>query len=171
MGDTDAGEWAGTIQGTSGGFLPLQGRAAGIFMKNSSNDNLSLPSNKAGNIGGFPNYTDQEQTTQITAGFNNFGSPFQNEIGINDKNFSNSYLLDGANRRVCNSGQKCSNLQAQDWWPIVKKGEDGFALQASDSMLLCKSSNPNVENCKGQGAERFLKSKLLPRWMTIFNKE
>ena len=169
MGDVDAGDYAMAAEGTSGGFLPLQGRAAGVFMKNSSNDNLALPSKEIGNIGGFPNYTQQVQTTRMS-GFNDFGAPFQDRKGLGNDNYSNSYLLDGANHRVCNSGQKCPNLPAQDWWPTVKKGEDGFALQASDAMVLCNAKNKSVENCKGQGAQRFLESKFTPRWKSIFKK-
>ena len=168
MGDTDASEYAMTSQGTSGGFLPLQGRAAGVFMKNSSNDNTALPSKDIGNIGGYPNYTKQAQTSTMTAGFNDFGAPFQGRDGSTNKDFSNSYLIDGANRRVCNSGQKCPNLQSQDWWPNVKKGDDGYTLQASDSLVLCGSGD--IQNCKGKGLDRFLKSKFSPQWVDVFNK-
>lgn len=170
QGDTDAMEYANNGEGTSGSFFPLQGRASGVFMKNSSKDNLALPSKDVGNIGGYPNYTDQIQTSRITAGFNDFGSPFQETKGpqISDKDFSNSYLIDGANRRVCNSGQRCPNLPAQDWWPTVKKGKDGFVTQASDAMVECSANPKSIENCKGQGSERFLRSKFEPRWKSVF---
>lgn len=173
MGDTNASKYAKAGEGTSGEFLPLQGRASGVFMKNSSNENIALPSKDIGNIGGFPNYTDQIQTSRMTAGFNDFGAPFQNEKGaqLTDKDYTNSYLLDGANRRVCNSGQKCNNLSAQNWWPTIKKGSHGFALQASDAMVPCNADPKNVEGCEGQGSKRFLKSKYEPRWMSVFQNK
>jgi hypothetical protein len=164
MGDVDASAYASASEGTSGGFLPLQGRAAGVFMKNSSAENLALPSKDIGNIGGFPNYTGNTQTSRMTAGFNDIGAPFQDSPGIEDKDFSNSYLLDGANRRVCNSGQKCPNLPAQDWWPTVKKEPNGFALQASDAMVFNDPNDPEP------GIQRFLRSKFTPQWKSIFNK-
>ena len=173
QGDVDAMEYAGNGSGTQGSFLPLQGRAAGVFMKNSSGDNLSLPSKDPGNIGSYPNYTDQVQTSRMTAGFNNFGAPFQNNKNaqLSNKDYSNSYLIDGANQRVCNSGQKCDNLPAQDWWPTVKKGSHGFALQASDAMVPCNQVPKSIENCKDQGSERFLRSRYEPRWKSVFQKQ
>lgn len=179
QGDTNAANYGKAIQGTSGSFLPLQGRAAGVFMKNSGNDNTALPSKDKGNIGGYPNYTDQVQTSRVTAGFNNFGAPFEMEKGpqLEDKDYSNSYLIDGANQRTCNSGQKCPNLPAQDWWPTIKKGNSGFATQASDAMVECEMDSPtgmgskSIQECKGKGAERFLKSKYEPRWLSVFKKQ
>lgn len=161
MGDTDAAEYARNIQGTSGEFLPLQGRAAGVFMSNSSNNNLVLPTKNKGTIGGYPNLTEEVMTQAIDAGFNNFGAPLQ---GSDDK-YSNSYLLDGANVRVCNSGQKCDNLEPQNWWPTVRKGPGGFALQASDSLVPCGGK---LQDCSG--SKRFLRSKFEPRWKSVFNK-
>lgn len=162
MGDTDAGKHASTIQGTSGSFLPIQGRASGVFMKNSSQDNLSLPSKDIGNVGGYPNYTDQAETSRVAAGFNSFGHPFE----TNPNEYSNSYLLDGANRRVCNSGQKCPNLPAQDWWPTLEKDSEGFAVQASDALVNCRSKS--ISGCKDK--KRFLASKFQPRWKSVFKK-
>lgn len=172
-GDTDAMSYGHQGEGTSGAFLPLQGRAAGVFMKNSSNDNLSLPSKEIGNIGGYPNYTDQIQTSAVTSGFNDFGAPFQNKQGpqLGDDDYSNSYLIDGSNQRVCNSGQKCPNLPAQNWWPNVQKGSHGFATQASDAMVPCNSVPQSIENCKGQGSERFLRSRYAPRWISVMKKD
>lgn len=161
MGDTDAADYARAIQGTSGDFLPLQGRASGVFMKNSSNSNMVLPTTNGGIIGGYPNLTEETMTQAIDAGFNNFGAPLQNTRD----GYSNSYLLDGSNQRVCNSGQKCDNLEPQDWWPTVRKGPGGFALQASDSLVPCGGK---IKDCSG--SKRFLRSKFEPRWKSVFNK-
>lgn len=173
-GDVDASMYAMTNQGTNGEFLPLQGRQAGVFMKNSAQDNTALPSNEIGMIGGYPNYTDQVQTSAVTAGFNDFGNPFQMTKGaqLESADYSNSYTIDGANRRVCNPGQRCPNLMSQDWWPHIKKGVHGFSTQASDAMVECKSpKGDSVENCKNQGGMRFLRSKMEPRWKSVFQAQ
>lgn len=157
-GDVKAQEFAGSGQGTSGEFFPIQGRAAGTFMKNSANSNLSLPSLDEGVIGGQPNYTEQTFSSRWI-GFNNFGSPFSDQ-----NTYSDSYLIDGGNQRVLNSGQK-GDLPAQDWFPIVQKDSMGFATQASDAMVPYGTLSVN----KSPGGRRFLKSKMSPRWKTVIN--
>jgi hypothetical protein len=173
MGDTKAQAAGDSGQGTNGGFLPLQGIGAGVFMKNSSNQNLSLMSPNPGLIGGQPNYTDQ-QFSSAWIGFNNFGTPFQNERGpeINDKDYTDSYLIDGANQRVTNSGQKSTNLECQEWDPKVKKDSKGFCTQSSDAVVDCdagteENENNNLDICMKQGSIRFLESKMLPQWMKV----
>lgn len=167
-GDVTASDYAKTIQGTSGEFLPLQGRHAGVFMKNSSQENAAMLSEDLGTIGGFPNYTEKLQTSAVNAGFNDFGSPFQSNTGaqLSNEDYSNSYTINGANERVCNPGQKCNGLESQDWWPIIKKGKSGFSTQASDSMVECDGNT--IEECMDQGGSRFLKSKMEPRWKSVF---
>ena len=175
-GDTKAQAYGRSGQGTGGEFLPLQGVGAGVYMKNSSVDNLALPSPNAGKIGGQPNYTKQRYSSRWV-GFNGFGSPFDLQKGpdVKDENYSNSYTISGGNERVCNSGQKCDNLRCQDWWPTVKKGSHGFCTQGSDAMVPCKTENllgepnRNVNSCKGQGANRFLRDKMGARWKKVIN--
>lgn len=154
-GDTSAQAYGGSGQGTSGEFLPLQGKGAGTFMKNSARSNLAAPSPDPGTIGGGRNYTTQTYSPSWI-GFNNFGTPSAP---------TNSYLLSGANERVCNSGQKCDALRAQDWWPRVQKGPKGFTTQGSDAMVPCHSRT--VNDCFGEGGRRFLKDKMGARWKKV----
>lgn len=173
-GDIKAQAYGRSGEGTSGEFFPIQGIGAGVYMKNSSNGNLAVPSPNAGKIGGQPNYTKQEFSSSWI-GFNKFGFPFDLQRGaeVNNDNYTNSYTLSGANERVCNSGQKCPNLRAQDWWPTIKKGPHGFATQGSDAMVPCKTVNQygepnrNINSCKGQGANRFLRDKMGARWKKV----
>ncbi len=164
-GDVDAQMFGSSGQGTSGGFLPLQGRATGTFMKNSSTDNLSLPSPIKGKIGGGENYMKQQFSSRWN-GFNNFGSPFSLQKGpaINDENYSNSYLIDGGNMRVMNSGQK-GQLPCQYWWPTVKKGVHGFCTQGSDAIVTCETRD--IAKCRD--GDRFLKDKFRARWKKVVN--
>jgi hypothetical protein len=166
-GDRAAENFAGVNQGTNGGFFPIHGRATGVFMNMSSPDNLALPSQNVGKIGALPNYTKQEMSSRWS-GFNNFGSPFSLQKGpaVNNDNFSNSYLIDGGNQRVTNSGQK-GKLPCQNWWPHVQKGSHEFCTQGSDAMVPCKSTN--VNSCKGQGGQRFLRDKMGARWKKVIN--
>lgn len=166
-GDIVAQRYGGSGQGTNGSFFPIQGRAAGTFMKNSAINNLALPSNTIGRIGGGENYT-QQQFSSRWNGFNNFGSPFSLQKGpaIDNDNYSNSYLIDGSNQRVMNSGQQ-GKLPAQQWWPTVKKGPHGFSTQDSDAMVPCSSRT--ITSCKGQGGERFVKNKFKPQWKKVVN--
>lgn len=166
-GDTNAQQYGRSGQGTNGEFFPIQGRAAGTFMQNSAQNNLTLPSSNVGKIGGGENYTKQQFSSRWN-GFNNFGSPFSLQRGpaIENDKYSNSYLIDGANQRVLNSGQK-GNLPAQQWWPTVKKGSHGFCTQDSDAMVPCSSRT--ISSCKGQGGERFVKNKFRPQWKKVIN--
>lgn len=170
MGDTQAQAAGDSGQGTSGGFLPLQGIGAGVMMKNSSNQNLSLSSPDPGTIGGYPNYTEQ-QFSSSWIGFNNFGTPFDTKKGpeISDQDYSNSYLINGANERVTNSGQKADQLQCQSWVPRVEKGSDGYCLQGSDATVECttENGNDNLSTCMQQGSVRFIENKMLPQWMKV----
>lgn len=165
-GDVAAQEYAGTNQGTSGEFFPLQGRAAGTFMKNSSMENLALPSQNAGIIGGGANYMEQDMASNWI-GFNNFGSPFQGKTGpaVNTDDYSDSYLIDGSNKRVLNSGQQ-GLLPAQNWWPKVKKNDKGYALQTSDAMVTCNTDPHSIESCKQAGQE-YLKFKFEPEYAKV----
>lgn len=124
-------------QGTDGEYLPLQGQQAGTFMKNSSVSNGILPTPNNGEIGGYPNYTTKNFDLSWI-GFQNFpGSPE-----------TNSYLIQGANERVCNPGQKCDNLSSPNWWPTVKKDNKGYAVQGSDLLATCSSATPNINTCE-----------------------
>lgn len=151
-GDVRAQEFAGTGQGTSGEFFPIQGRAAGVFMKNSGKNNSGLPSVDPGVIGGNFNYTGQMYNSSWI-GFNNFGAPFSED---------NSYLISGANQRVANSGQQ-SIYPAQQWLPHVQKDSVGFVTQDSDSMVPYGTSS--IES--SPGGKRFLQSKMVPNWKKI----
>lgn len=164
-GDVDAQMFGSSGQGTSGEFLPLQGRAAGTFMKNSSIDNLALPSVAKGKIGGGENYTKQQFSSRWN-GFNNFGAPFSLQKGpaTNNENYSNSYLIDGGNMRVMNSGQK-GDLPCQYWWPNVKKGVHGFCTQGSDSLVTCDTRD--ISKCRD--GDRFLKDKFRTGWEKVLN--
>lgn len=166
-GDVKAQKFGGSGQGTNGEFFPIQGRASGTFMGNSAMNNLALPSPDPGKIGGGNNYMKQQFSSRWN-GFNNFGSPFSLQRGpaINEDNYSNSYLIDGGNQRVTNSGQK-GRLPCQDWWPTVKKGTHGFCTQDSDAMVPCNSRT--IQSCKGQGGERFLKNQFRARWKKVIN--
>lgn len=155
-GDVRAQDFAGTGQGTSGEFFPIQGRAAGIFMKNSAYSNKTIPSLDPGIISGYPNYTGQTYNSSWI-GFNDFGYPFSKSNGITD-----SYLVTGANERVLNSGQQGS-LPVQDWLPKLAKDQYNFATQGSDAMVTCGSMN--VNSCKG--GKRFLDDKMKPQWKKI----
>ena len=168
-GDTKAQEYGRSGQGTNGGFLPLQGNGAQIMMANSAQDNtLTAPENR-GTIGGHPNYTTKKFTSWMN-GFNNFGYPFSdmNIPATNRDHYSNSYLIDGGNERVENSGQK-GNLGCSDWWPNLEKNEAGFCTMGSDAMVNCDPSGQNktIQNCIGEGGERFVKSKMMPRWQKV----
>lgn len=158
-GDVKAQEYGNSGQGTRGSFLPLQGIGAQIHMLNSSKDNYVSPVENDGKlISGQPNLEKKNMDTSWI-GFNNFGHPFENE----PYEFSNSYLLTAANERVCNSGQKCSNLPCQDWWPSLHKDSKGFCVQGSDSMVNC---NGNIETC-GKDGDDFVISKNEPQWMKV----
>lgn len=162
-GDTAAQNFGRSGQGTSGEFFPIQGRAAGTFMKNSSLDNLAIPSSRSGKIGGQDNYTTQEFSSRWV-GFNNFGSPFSLQRGpaVENENFSNSYLINGGNQRVNNSGQK-GKLPCQNWWPSVQRDSKGFCTQGSDAIVSCSSRN--IDDC--QDGNRFLKEKNEARWRKV----
>jgi hypothetical protein len=167
-GDTKAQKYGSSGQGTSGEFFPIQGIGAGIYMKNSSLDNLALPSPNTGKIGGQDNYTSKDYSSSWI-GFNNYGYPFASQKGpeVESNRYTNSYTISSANERVCNSGQKCDNLKCEDWWPALKKGSHGFCTQGSDAMVSCKFKN--VDSCKGQGGNRFLKDKMGSRWRRVLD--
>lgn len=160
-GDTKAQEYGHSGQGTKGEFLPIQGLQAGTFMKNSAMNNHILPSPDKGQIGGQPNYTEKEMTTSWI-GFNNFPLPIDNP-----DNLSNSYLLQGANERVCNPGQKCDNLPAPNWWPTVKKDNKGYAVQGSDLLVTCNSVPKNINNC--QEGNQFVRYKNEPEYKKVYD--
>jgi hypothetical protein len=163
-GDTDAQDFAGTGQGTNGEFFPIQGRAAGVFMKNAADDNTALPSINTGVIGGFPNYNGKDETTSWI-GFNNFGYPFNDKPNM----ISNSYLIQGANKRVADPGRKAEGLDCPDGWPVVEKGENGYCTINNDAMETCDSANRTPQNC-GQAGQRFLRNKTDPQWMKVMRQ-
>jgi hypothetical protein len=164
-GDPEAQAMGQSGQGTSGEFLPLQGIGAGVYMKNSSKDNKAIPSPNVGQIGGQPNYTTQQYSSRWN-GFNDFGAPFDTQSGpeIFDSNYTNSYLISGTNERVTNSGQRSDSTRCQDWYPVLQKDSAGFCVQGSDAMVDCVDPDRNVLTCDGQGAKRFLDSKMKTRW-------
>ncbi len=169
-GDVKAQKYAKTGQGTSGSFFPLQGNGAQIMMANSSSNNDASPSVHKGKIGGHPNYTEKEFTSWIN-GFNNFGSPFSHmkQSATTDDHYSNSYLIDGSNERVENAGQK-GHLKCSDWWPHLEKNEAGFCTTANDAMVNCKPDEhqaKSIQSCLEQGGNRFVNSKMMPRWQKI----
>jgi hypothetical protein len=168
-GDPKAQAYGHSGEGTSGEFLPLQGLGAGVYMKNTATNNKILPSPNPGQIGGQPNYTTQKFSSRWN-GFNDFGAPFDQQTGpeTHNYNYTNSYLIDGANERVTNSGQKSSSTKCQSWYPALKKDNKGFCVQASDAMVECDQPNQNIWNCRGQGADRFVESKMQPRWEKVF---
>jgi len=166
-GNTLAQESAGSGQGTQGGFLPLQGIGAGVYMKNSTNDNLISPVSRKGEIGGQPNYTEQKYSNRWV-GFNNFGHPYDEQKGpdVQNVDFTNSYLVNGNNTRVINSGQKGSaGLHCQDWYPHIKKNSAGFCVQGSDAIATCESGN--LKKCNKEDLTRFLNTQMLPQYTQV----
>lgn len=162
-GDVNAMKYSNMGQGTKGEFLPLQGIGAQTFMKNSTPDNYAMPTVTKGNIGGYPNYTEKDESVRWI-GFNNF--PYENPHQTDD--LSNSYTITGANQRVCNPGQKCDNLPCQPWWPNVKKSNaDGYCTQGSDALVTCTVDHKNVNNCPE--GERFVTYKNEPQWKKVVN--
>jgi hypothetical protein len=157
-GDVEAQNYAGSGQGTNGEFFPIQGRAAGVFMKNASDDNIALPSINTGLIGGFPNYNGKDETT-AWIGFNNFGYPFN----VKPNMTSNSYLLQGANKRVADPGRKADGLDCPNGWPVVEKGENDVCTISNDAIKMCEG---DIENC-GEAGQRFLKYKTEPQWKKV----
>jgi hypothetical protein len=163
IGDIRAQAYGGSGQGTSGGFLPLQGSGAATFMKNSNPDNLATMSIDSGIIGGQNNYTGKLFTTEMN-GFNSFGYPFSNNIGaqIYDENYSNSYLINGGNERVRNPGESVKenkSLKCGDWWPEVTGDE-------------CTSGNSDLNDCKQGIVDKcitFIKSKMTPEWKKVMD--
>lgn len=161
-GDVKAQEYGGSGQGTRGEFLPLQGIGAGIHMRNSTRENRVIDSPFGGVISGQTNMEDKPVSTRWI-GFNNF--PYSEE---ESKDWaSNSYLLEGANERVCNPGQKCPELPCADWWPRLHKDQDGFCVQGSDSMVDCKGQNRNINTCQGQGGQMFVDYKNQDQWRHV----
>ncbi len=158
-GDVMAQSFSKSGQGTRGEFLPLQGIGAQTYMKNSAQNNHILPTANTGKIGGQPNYTDKDETT-AWIGFQNFphapDSSFQ----------SNSYLIQGANERACNPGQRCNNLPSPNWWPMVKKDNKGFDVQGSDLLVTCDSPNKGINNCREGKA--FVRYKNMPEYKKVF---
>lgn len=160
-GDQKAQMYGRSGQGTSGGFFPIQGRAAGTFMKNSGLNNLMIPTTKKGTIGGQSNYTEQDFSTSWN-GFNNFGAPFSLKEGKNS--YSDSYLIDGSNQRVSNPGQK-TNLACSNWWPFVNKDKHQFCTQGSDAIVPCKSRTLN----KCNGKNKFIENQNSSQWRKVIN--
>ena len=148
-GDIDAQDYGHSGQGTSGGWLPLQGNGAQIMMAHSSKSNHSIPTFEKGEIGGQDNYTGKKFTTWLN-GYNNFG-------GMPKDEYSNSYLIDGANQRVTNAGQN-GPLKCNDGWPTTKKNSNGYCTISNDALVQC-----DHKEC----ALRFLKSKMEPRWKKV----
>ena len=160
-GDVKAQAFGNSGQGTSGGFLPIQGHGAPTFMKNSAPNNLAIPSPDPGQIGGQDNYTTKLFTTELN-GFQNFGSPFAFQRGpqIFADNYSNSYLLDGGNQRVRNPGEsKQGNLALEcgSWWPSVG-GSD--CVNGNSDLPACEEGN--IEKCV-----RFIQEKMMPGWKKV----
>ena len=163
MGDVNAQIYSGSGQGTSGGFLPLQGHGAPTYLKYTNSQNLSLPSADVGKIGGQPNYTGKMFTTDMN-GFNNFGYPFSNQKGpqVYDENYSNSYLITGYNERVRNPGQPVKSnkvLKCGDFWPNAT-GRN------------CTNGNSDLKACKEGFLDqcyRFIQYKMIPEWERLIN--
>ena len=131
-GDVRAQVYGGVGQGTRGSYFPLQGIGAGIHMARSTMDNQIKKPIFPGKIGGAPNYEDKPMTTEWI-GFNSFPETNSNRI-------TNSYLITGANQRVCNPGQQCpGNMPCSKFWPGAEKAKGNYCLQASDLLLV----NPN----------------------------
>lgn len=152
-GDVEAQKYAGSGQGTSGEFLPLQGKGAGVFMKNSTRDNHTAGSPYSGMVGGYPNYTGRSYDSSWI-GFNNFG--------LTDKSTDQSYLLQGANTRVANPGQP-SNLPCPQWLPNVSKIGD-VCTQNSDAIAAtCGVSG----KCPPSSIQRYVAWKNMPEWKKI----
>lgn len=162
-GDTRAQEFGSSGQGTLGEFLPLQGIGAGIHMKNSTKDNRIIEGPFGGVIGGQKSLENKPMSTRWI-GFNNYPETEESKWE------SNSYLISGFNERVCNPGQKCPDLPCADWWPTLHKDKDGFCVQASDSMVDCKSIPKNIDTCVGQGAEDLIKYKNQSQWRHVLRK-
>lgn len=160
-GDVAAQEYAGSGQGTRGEFLPLQGLQAGTFMKNSAENNRALPSRNTGIIGGQANYTTKDMT-DAWIGFNNFPLP-----PGDPKEASNSYLIESANARVCSPGQRCNNLPAPEWYPVIKKDNKGFAVQGSDLLVTCTAPNKSITTC--EEGQRFVRYKNEPEYRKVMN--
>jgi hypothetical protein len=154
-GDKKAQKHAGSGQGTSGGFFPLQGNGAQLMMINSNEDNSTVSSNKSGKVGGYPNYTD-EHFTSWSYGVNDFGS--------NGK-ISNSYLIDGANNRVTNNGQE-GETSCDDFWPQAKKDKQGFCTTGNSSIAHCNGKN--LLDCK-EGI-RYAEYKMKTQWEKVVDK-
>jgi hypothetical protein len=167
-GDVNAQKYAGTGQGTSGSFFPLQGHGSQIMMAHSYSDNKAGSSNHPGKIGGGPNYTQKHFTSWIN-GFNDFGSPFSNmeTPATTDDHYSNSYLVNGNNVRVENAGQK-GDLKCGDSWPHLEKNGSGFCTTANDAMVNCEPSGQqanSIQSCSG--GNRFVISKMKPNWKKV----
>lgn len=153
MGDVMAQKAAGSGQGTNGEFIPIQGIGAGIHMEHSDPENKVIPGPFPGKIGGQANLTDKEMSTRWI-GFNNFGLPFDTPKGA--KHTSNSYLIEGANQRVANPGQK-ADLPCPSWWPTVRKSGD-FCIQSSDLLLTT-----------GDDLFALAKEKEKPQWKKVID--
>lgn len=143
-GDKNSMEVAGVGKGTSGGFLPLQGNGAQLFMSNSTSDNKMTHTNKIGKVGGYPNYTNADHDTVRTDGVQDFG--------LSGKEYQNTHMIDGANKRVSGHGTKGS-LKCSDFWPKHDK----------DSRNFCVTSNDDIYN------KNFSKNKMQTRWEKVLN--
>lgn len=124
-GDKDAMKKGGVGIGTSGGFLPLQGDGSQIFMANSNKDNTMKKSSKVGKIGSFDNYDSRDHISTRMDGVEDFG--------IKDKTYTNSHLINGANERVINYGQK-GDLKCNDFWPSHDKDNSGYCVTGNDNI-------------------------------------
>jgi hypothetical protein len=152
-GDVKAQQYAGSGEGTKGAYFPLQGVGAGVHMMNSTPDNSTKQSMFPGIISGGPNIEKKPITTDWI-GFNSF--PYS-QMPENAQNVYNSYLITGANERVCNPGQTCPGLSCATFWPENTKRGKGAAtcLQNSDLLLV----NPN----------KFIRVKQRPQFVNVLN--
>ena len=155
-GDVKAQEFAGSGAGTNGEYMPLQGRAAGLFMRNSTTDGMALGSNSTGRIGGYPNYVGEDAALDWI-GFNDFGTP---------KRPTNSYLIQGANERVANPGSKSDGLQCPDTWPQTFATPSGYCLQGSDLLATCDGSQ--ISDCPDSKA--YLAFKNASQWQKVMGQ-
>lgn len=159
MGDTKAQAHGNSGQGTKGEFLPLQGKGAPIHMMRSTKENRVIKGPFDGVLGGQSNL-EMKKMTPRWLGFNSF--PYQDE---NSQWQSDSYLITGANERVCNPGQKCENLPCPDWWPHLTK-KDGYCVQDSDLLVNCKGENRNINTCD---SKKFVEAKNESQWRKVMN--
>lgn len=156
-GDRKAQEAAGSGLGTGGTFFPLQGNGAQIMMAHSNDDNKAVVSHKKGKIGGYPNYTGHTFNPWYLG---------QNDFGSHGK-LSNSYLIDGANQRVANNGQK--GTHCDDFWPQAEKDNKGFCMTANSGIAHCNIDRlDNLVKC--QNGVKFLEYKNKPQWKRVMEK-